>query len=544
MRTTCITIFAFLLILSANGVAQSSNDRAGIAEKINSYLISAEKAHKFNGVALVAKEGRVLLHKAYGWRNVTAQAHNDTNTIFPILSITKSFTAIVVLKLQEKKKLSLKDKLSKYLPGFPYGDSITIEQLLIHTSGLHNFTDDIGEEDSAVINHPVSKQYMMDLISKKPLEFSPGKDFQYNNSAYYLAGIVIEKVTGKTYQQNVRELIFDPLGMKNSGFDFNHLPNHRKATGYQFLHSKQQKPYTFLDSTVGYAAGSIYSTTEDLYKWTRAIARQRLLSVDSWKLALTPQTGDYGIGFRLNTFLGREYIKHSGGYPGFVSEFVYYPKEDVTIILLKNSGTYGEDLWPVTMGLSSILFNMPYDLWKLRKEVTLPAGILRQKEGKYAAGSLVISFQVNDNQLYEILPNGTELPLLAESEDSFYLHNFNTGLRFVKNTQGAVEAVIIHENGKDLELKKILNEASDAKADSAHFKIRLLENEYQVSLLDQRATFKSLQELETFISNNKSKIDKEKITIISEPESPSQTITQVFGVLKKYNFYSFRLIPK
>lgn len=453
-----IKIILSLLVLTADLPAQTiinNESTNNIAEKINSYLISAVEAYKFNGVALVAKEGKVIFHRAYGWRDFDAQARNDTGTAFPILSITKSFTAMVILKLQEENRLSLSDKLSKYLPDFPNGDKITIEHLITHTSGIYNFTDDIDEEDSSLVNHPVTKQFMLDFISGKPFAYSPGEGFGYNNSGFYLAGIVIETVTGKSYEQNVRELIFDPLGMKNSGFDFNNLKETLKAKGYQFLNADKKKPYTYVDSTVSYSAGSIYSTTGDLYKWTMAIAKQQLLSPTSWELAFTPRAGDYGIGFRLNNFFGKGYIKHSGGYPGFVSEFIYYPEQDIIIIILKNSGNYGEDIWPVTMGISCIVFGLPYDLWKPRTEVKLSDEVLRQKEGNYVTGELTISFLVKNNQLYEVLPNGSELPLLAENEDSFYLENFNTYLRFIKNSKGIFEKVIIHEHGKDIELKKL-----------------------------------------------------------------------------------------
>jgi CubicO group peptidase (beta-lactamase class C family) len=458
LKVSKIKIVSILLILSAWLQAQpdlNKDSTNNITEKINSYLISAVEANKFNGVALIAQEGKVIFHKAYGWRNFETHSYNDTLTIFPILSITKSFTAMVILKLQEQNKLKVSDKLNKYLPAFPNADKITIENLITHTSGIFNFTDDIGEEDSALVNHPVTKQFMLDYISKKPFSYSPGKGFEYNNSGFYLAGIVIETATGKSYEQNVRELIFEPLAMKHSGFDFNNLDVKTKAKGYQFLTASRQKPYTHLDSTVSYSAGSIYSTTTDLYKWAQAIGKRQLLSSASWKYALKRQAGDYGFGFRVNNYSGESYIKHSGGYPGFVSEFIYYPKDNITIILLKNSGDYGEDLWPVAMGLSNIIFGLPYDLWKLRSEIKLPDNILRQKEGKYASGKLAMSIIMKDSRLYEVLSNGMELPLFAESEDSFYLQNFNTSLYFKKNSSGSIEKVIIHEHGKDIELKKI-----------------------------------------------------------------------------------------
>jgi CubicO group peptidase (beta-lactamase class C family) len=263
-------IAALLMCLYINAPAQtfSNNPSAPslLADKLDAYLASALQAYKFNGVALVAKGNTILLHKAYGWKNVATRAANDTATRFPILSITKPFTAIVLLQLQEQGKLSLKDPLSKYLPDIPAADKVKVEHLLTHSSGLSNYTDNIGESDTALVGRPVSKQFVLDQFVSKPLAFKPGKGFSYNNSGYYLAGLIIEKVTGKAYEQIVREQIFEPLGMDHSGFDYLSLPEGTKATGYQFLDATTEKRYPFYDSTVGYAAGSIYSTTSDMLK--------------------------------------------------------------------------------------------------------------------------------------------------------------------------------------------------------------------------------------------------------------------------------------
>lgn len=445
--------FLAILFVGAGLKAQMSVRQPDkTAAIVDAYLNSAVAAGKFNGVALVSGQGGIVLHKAYGWRDVTAKAYNDTSTRFPILSITKSFTAMVILKLQEQGRLSLTDPLTKYFPGFPNGDKITVSHLLDHTSGLYNFTDDIDEGDSALVNHPVAKERVLELIATKPPMHAPGEDLSYNNSGYYLAGLVIEKASGKTYEQNVRELVFEPLGMISSGFDFNNLRKDVKATGYQFLNAQEQKPYTYLDSTVSFSAGAIYSTAGDMYKWTRAIAQKQVLSQGSWDVALSPKAGDYGIGFRINQLFGHAYFKHSGGYPGFTSEFIYYPEQDITIILLRNSGNYGEDIWPVTMGISNIMFGLPYDLWKPRTPVTLPEEALKQREGVYVGDNIRISFTVKDKRLFEILPHGAELPLLAEDGSSFYPENFNTTIKFGK--EDGKDVVTIHEHGKDYKLKK------------------------------------------------------------------------------------------
>ena len=153
------------------------------------------------------------------------------NSIFQIGSITKQFTATVILKLQEENKLKVTDKLSQYFPDYPKGDSITIEQLLTHTSGIYSYTS-----DHVFMQHEVSKpadrQKMMALFKDKPLQFSPGTKWEYSNSAYSLLGYIIEDVAKMPYEQAVRKYIFSPVKMDHSGFDFTHLANINKATGY------------------------------------------------------------------------------------------------------------------------------------------------------------------------------------------------------------------------------------------------------------------------------------------------------------------------
>jgi CubicO group peptidase (beta-lactamase class C family) len=448
-RIPLLLSFFFAFSAFAQHANRNASGSRNLASKLDAYLVSAVKAHKFNGNALIAKGNEIILHKSYGPKNVAAGTANDRNTRFPILSITKSFTAIVLLKLQEEGKLSLKDPVNKYLPDFPKGDQLTLENLLIHNSGMHNYTDDIGEEDSALVNHPVDRKLVLDLIYNRPFYFEPGKEVRYNNSAYYLAGLVIEKVTGNSYEQAVRNYIFKPLKMTQSGFDFNGLSANVRATGYQFLNAKQQKPYTYLDSTVSYAAGSIYSTTGDMYKWVKAIAGKQLLNERSWMAAFTPVAGDFGLGFMIGKYNDKKYIKHSGGYPGFVSEFIYFPDDDVRIILLKNSGNYGQDIWPVTMGLSNIVFGQPYDVWKVRKEVKLDSVALARVAGRYGSKEQSFYFFIRDNNLYMDINGQAELLLLAESENTFYFENFNTQFRFMKSKGEKFDALIIHEHGKD-----------------------------------------------------------------------------------------------
>ena len=180
-----------------------------------------------------------------------------------------------------------------------------------------------------------------------------------------------------------------------------------------------------------------------------------MLSPASWQAAFTPRNHDYGYGFQIGDYQGKKFIKHSGGYPGYVSEFVYYPDEAVTIILLKNSGTYGQDLWPITTGLSNIVFGLPYELWQLHRKLTLPDEVLKKKEGTYVSGKKKIRFYVKEQQLKLTNLLNQEIPLFAENEDFFYSDVFYTEFHFVNDAAGAVVKVIVNERGTTTEWKKV-----------------------------------------------------------------------------------------
>ena len=449
---------AIALIIQFASVPVYAQQAKTTAEKLDEYLTSAHRAYRFNGTALVAHKGRILLHKAYGVRNAATKAPNDISTRFPILSITKSFTAALILILQEQGKLSVQDKLTTYFPDFPNGDKIKLHHLLTHTSGIFNYTQMIDEEDSAIVCHPVPRQRVLDLFWDKPLEFTPGKQYSYNNSGYFLLGIVIEKVTGKPYEQIVRDMIFRPLGMSQSGFDFINIPARSRAFGYDTLTADYYSSYPHYDSTAVYSAGSIYSTTSDMYKWGQAVANQQLLSAKSWKQAFTARLNNYGYGWMIDGYLGKQYVRHSGGYPGFMSEFVHYLEEDITVILFNNFGNYDDSLFPHIMGLSAIVMDKPYNLWEPRREVKVDPTILTQYVGKYVLNTdYQINIIIKDGRLYAQGKGRNQVPelaLYASGQNTFFPWAFNNRVTFVKDEAGKVVKATLRKNGQNTEWKK------------------------------------------------------------------------------------------
>jgi CubicO group peptidase (beta-lactamase class C family) len=430
----------FLTLCCLNSTGQNPSD---IASTIDDYLKSANNAYRFNGTALVVHKNEVILNKGYGFSDMISQTPNTPEIRFPILSITKTFTSTIILKLQDEKKLSVNDKLITYCPDYPNGSKITIHHLLTHSSGIYNYTTDVGVEDSAIVNNPISKEQVVSHFRDKPLDFPPGKHFSYNNSGFFLLGLIIEKVTGKPYETVVKEHIFNPFGMTQSGFDFINLPRTIRAQGYQFWDKEKAIPYKHYDSTFAYSAGSIYSTTNDMLKWSKAVSARDILTAKTWELAFKPKIENYAYGWHTGQFFGKKYVKHSGGYPGYMSEFIYYPDENLTIVLLNNFGTYDQNVWAVGMGMSSIVFGLPYDNWKDRNEVSVEETLLQSYAGTYINGKHKIVIKVNDNKLHIVIPGLREMQLHSENDNDFFLRDFNTSLRFSNNI------LTIHEHGQD-----------------------------------------------------------------------------------------------
>jgi CubicO group peptidase (beta-lactamase class C family) len=457
MRNYRSSIFIILCVVNVFILkAQQPDD--SLAHWLDNYLISANKLYKFNGSALIAVKGKIVLQKSYGYKNFATHVPNDSNSIFQIGSVTKQFTSTVILKLQEEGKLSVGDKLSLYFPEFKYADKITLENLLTHSSGIYNYTNDIDDNDSAIVTKPVRKQMALDLMFKHSLDFKPGTKFSYDNSGYYLLGLIIEKVTGKSYEQNVRDIIFNPLQMTHSLFDFRNSKDTNIAIGYKKLNEKEQVLAQRWDSTVTYAAGAIFSTTGDMYKWSKAVARRQIISADSWERALTPHLADYGYGWFIDSLYGRKYIGHGGGLPGFMADFTYYPGEDATIILLNNEGWYGEGLADIRTKLSAILFHKPWELMYVHAEIKLADSALKKYVGEYNFDNKHHAFvTLKNNRLLLEAPQGglPKSPLFAEDETNFYLRIIDARIEFLKDADGNITGLISHYAGKDEYCKKV-----------------------------------------------------------------------------------------
>jgi CubicO group peptidase (beta-lactamase class C family) len=422
-------------------------------EEINEVLKAYTKQNSFNGTVLVARQGIVLLDKGYGYKNIQAKTLNDSNTIYQIGSLTKQFTAIIILQFQEQLKLSVSDPLSKYIPDYPNGDRITIEHLLTHTSGIVNYTkDELFMANNAI--NPISIEDLIRRFKNLPLEFTPGEKYSYSNSGYILLGYIIQKISGKSYFEVVKENIFQPLGMNHSGFDFKALKNSDKATGYLRLTQKINKPAPTVDSTVSFSAGGIYTTVGDLYKWDRALYTEKIISSASLQKAFTPYKANYGYGWVIDSTFGKKVLMHEGGIFGFVSFIGRIPADEICIILLDNLGSEG--LPKIAESINAILNDQPYDFPRERKEIEVDSSILKKYAGDYQlAPSFIITISFENGQLMAQATGQEKTMLFAEREDFFFLKLSDVQIEFIRSPEGKTERLNLYQGGQKLPALKI-----------------------------------------------------------------------------------------
>ena len=441
--------YALLLILlpALPLIAQEASQKIG--ELVGAWV----KNEKFNGTVLVAENGNIVFQKGYGYKNAVTRELNDANTIFQIGSITKQFTSALILRLQENKKLSIHDKLSKYFPALPFADKVSIENLLSHTSGIYNYTND-GDFMKTEAVKPATHDKLLALFKDKPLEFEPGSKFSYSNSNYILLGFIIEKVSGKPYEQMVHEMIFAPLHMDHSGFNFTSLHAADKATGYFALSKSGSTAAGIVDSSVSYAAGAIYTTAGDLYKWDRALYTENIINKSSLKDAYTIRKDKYGLGWSIDSAYGKQVYQHGGGIFGFTSFIFRSPEENICILLLDNEGD--GTLEQIAGGINAILHNKPYELPKERIAIAIDTAAVKQYLGEYELSpGFILAITLEEGKLMVQATGQGKAELYAEKQNFFFLKVADVQIEFIKNDNGVTDKLILHQGGRATPAKKI-----------------------------------------------------------------------------------------
>ncbi len=281
----------------------------------------------------------------------------------------------------------------------------------------------------------------------KPLEFEPGEKWNYSNSGYVLLGHLIERISGQDYAKFVQENIFTPLDMKDSGYDSNTAILLRRAAGYE-PGAKGPQNAGFVHMSIPFAAGSLYSTTEDLLRWEQGLFGGKLLSPASLQKMTAPFKNDYAFGLGVVTKNGHKLISHGGGIEGFVTYLGYFPDDQLTVVVLGNLSGGA----PVQIGgeLGGLAHGEEIKLPAERKTVVVPPGILAQYVGNYPlAPTFSIAVTREGDQLMAQAMGQPKFPMFPESEKSFFLKVVDAQIEFVRDGQGRVVSLILHQGGHD-----------------------------------------------------------------------------------------------
>lgn len=418
-------------------------------EKLDTFMTAAFRAHDFNGVVLVARNDSILLSKGYGWRNFETKTPHDVNSIFQVGSVTKTFTATVILFLQEHGKLDINEYLSKYFPRYKYADKIKIKNLLTHTSGIFNYTSDKLYDPQKSF----SQQDFWAIINNKPLDFDPDSKYEYSNANYFLLGLLIEKVTGKSWEQNMKEIIFRKAGMRHSGFDFANLNSPSKSVGYDIDRNGKHIRSIIADSSGTYAAGSLYTTIGDLYLWYKALKGNLIISKSTFMQAVTAYKGPYGYGWQIDSAFRHTQWEHNGGIMGFAASYRNLPDENACFIVLQNVGFYPS---VTSVGVFSILYGIP-NYYIPRLAVADDTEELKEYVGKYkleGPQDYEIAISVKDGLLHSTA-GGLEDNFYKEKKDNYFLKSYDCQFVFARNNKGDVIGLTGYLGGQSYKYKKV-----------------------------------------------------------------------------------------
>lgn len=456
MKIHRIALLVLIFAISASVIAAQNN-----IKQIDSLMNKYFEYGQFNGTLLVADKGKVIYKKGFGMANIEWSIPNQPDTKFRIGSVTKQFTAALILQLVEEGKIKLDGKLSDYLPYYrkDTGQKVTIHQLLNHTSGIPSYTNSEFFRDSS--RDPYKPHDFVKKFASGDLEFEPGSKFNYNNSGYFILGAIIEQLTGKTYEAVLTEKILTPLGMTNTGYDNSAPVITKRAAGYEKLPDRFVNA-AYLDMSLPYAAGSMYSTVEDLFKWDQALYGEKILSAASKAKMFTPGLSEYGYGVEIgDREIGKSGIKtrlirHGGGINGFNCLLTRVVDKQQTVIILDNVGL-GQHHGNITDSILSILNGQPFvlpkksigeHLYKITLANGVDAAIAEYRKLKLANSK---EFDFDERELNSL---GYQLLTKQRFKDAIAIFKLNTEM-FPKsgNTFDSLGEAYLADNQNDLAIE-------------------------------------------------------------------------------------------
>lgn len=424
-----------------------------VRARVDAYMQAAVDIEKFMGSILIARNGKPIVSRGYGLANAELSAPNTPSTVFRLASVTKQFTATAVLLLQERGRLKTGDRLCEHLPDCPAAwQDITLRQLLTMTAGIPNVS---AAELGPLRGLPVPWSQWMEAMRKKPLDFPPGSDFKYSSGGYSLLGMVIERVSGMEFGEFLRVNLFEPAGMRQTALEdpMRIVPN--RATGYRQLPHEPLANVPYGEVVRLWAAGGVYSTTEDLLRWDQAFSGGKILSQGSMHEMLQHEREmypgkRYAYGLWTSQKFGRQEVAHGGNLAGFITHFARFPADGATVIVLSNNGRGSAG--KIGHQLSAILFGMPHEAPTARRSVPVAAEQLQAYVGDFGARQPQTDYRVflEGNRLMVEESGFAKAELHAEGPDAFFMTAADIQVKFTRNERGEVVGLVAYQGDSTL----------------------------------------------------------------------------------------------
>lgn len=435
-----------------------------IGAAINEYLSIRTEMGRFSGAVLVAKAGKILWRKGYGFADVEQRRPYTPETPHAVASISKMFTAMAALKLRAQGKLRLEDSVCQYLTDCPEAwKTITIQHLMRHTSGLPDYEEKLelgSDKYLAFMTQPDTSARIVAEARQLPLAFKPGEKFAYSNTGYIVLSYVVEKAAGVPFAEFVTKQLLQPAGMKQSGMLSATVPK-QLAQGYTFGDIGWEKTLAGHPLTAGHLqklprltltppAGDacLYSTVDDLYRWSRVMEGGGLVSAAEVAEVFTPGRGNYGYGWFVDNGFNRQRTRHNGMLPGYVSEFIRFPAEKITIILFSNLDR--APLSRIARDISAIVLGTPYDLPVRGKVITLTEQQIAALVGEYkTTEGALLTIRKEPDFLTAAIKGRYTAGLIPLSPTEFYFPLADGKAMFTLDETGKAVKVNLRYSGED-----------------------------------------------------------------------------------------------
>ncbi len=436
-------LFATLLTLGlfTAGYAQTP-DKA----KLDQFFDRLAEKNKAMGSLTVARDGKVLYTRAIGYSQINGTEKKPLTAAnrFRIGSITKMFTAAMILQLVEAGKLKLTDTLDKFFPQIPNARKITIEQILWHRSGIPNVKREQNSQGN-VNTIPVTKDEILAQIVKATPDFEPDTKRSYSNSGYQVLGLILEKVTGKSYEEALKERISSKIGLKDTYIATGNIDVSKNEALTYMNFGDGWKPVPETHPSILFSAGAIVSTPNDLVKFIQALFDGKIVSKESLDRMKTIRDGE-GSGMEPFTFAGKTFYGHTGGADNYGAWLAYMPEEKLALAYTTNAKVF--PVKDIVNGVMDIYYNKPFQIPAL-ESIAVSLEVLDKYVGVYSTPEAPVKFTITRNgaTLYAQPPGaGSAVPLEATAQDKFKLDN-GTAAGIVFEFDAAKNQMTIKRNG-------------------------------------------------------------------------------------------------